>query len=409
MEEKKEEKQRGGEGGVRKILAFSLLFLIFPILFGYASGYPINITDSAGRNVTIKAPIKKIIVLNSDAAEAVKVLGRVESIVGVTDSVKKKSYYFPELQDKETVGTWKEFDYEKIAELARNETTGRNDPTLVITYTFKLEPAEKLEGIENITVVAFDFYKEEKLCEEVEKLGKILNMEERAQEFIDWWREKRAAVEDAVSKSISAESISEGELANEILSYLGATYLGTTEGHLDLERLRRHAWFYVHGSKPWVFIEGTAKGLEDIATKGNGSADHATCTLAGGYNIAGELGGAYPHVSWEWVLERNPDVIIKGVYTSGWGWSGVEEPAELVDDIKSRPGADSIFAVKDDRVYVCCNEPLYGMDSVVGLTYWAKIIHPELDLDPKAVYIEYLTNFMDILYPEGTIFVYPEV
>ena len=383
-----------------------LLLLEFSVS---ATEYPLNITDSAGREVTITAPIKKIIVLNSDAAEAVKVLGRVESIVGVTDSVKKKSYYFPELQDKETVGTWKEFDYEKIAELAKNEITGRNDPTLVITYTFKLEPAEKLEGIENITVVAFDFYKEEKLCEEVEKLGKILNMEERAQEFIDWWREKRAAVEDAVSKSISAESISEGELANEILSYLRATYLGTTEGHLDLERLRRHAWFYAYGSKPWVFIEGTAKGLEDIATKGNGSSDHATCTLAGGYNIAGELGGAYPHVSWEWVLERNPDVIIKGVYTSGWGWSGVEEPAELVEDIKSRPGADSIFAVKDDRVYVCCNEPLYGMDSVVGLTYWAKIIHPKLDLDPKAVYIEYLTNFMNISYPEGTIFVYPEV
>jgi len=117
-----------------------LLLLEFSVS---ATEYPLNITDSAGREVTITAPIKKIIVLNSDAAEAVKVLGRVESIVGVTDSVKKKSYYFPELQDKETVGTWKEFDYEKIAELAKNETTGRNDPTLVITYTFKLEPAEK--------------------------------------------------------------------------------------------------------------------------------------------------------------------------------------------------------------------------------------------------------------------------
>ena len=408
MEGKKEEEQRGGEGGVRKILAFSLLFLIFSILVGCASGYPINITDSAGRNVTIKAPIKKIIVLNSDAAEAVKVLGRVESIVGVTDSVKKKSYYFPELQDKETVGTWKEFDYEKIAELAKNETTGRNDPTLVITYTFKLEPAEKLEGIENITVVAFDFCKEEKLSEEVEKLGEMLGAEERANDFINWWREKRAAVEDAVSESISAESISEDELANEILSYLRATYLGTTEGHLDLERLRRHAWFYAYGSKPWVFIEGTAKGLEDIATKGNGSADHATCTLAGGYNIAGELGSAFPHVSWEWVLERNPDVIIKGVYTSGWGWSGVEEPAELVEDIKSRPGADSIFAVKDGRVYAFCNELLYGMDSVVGLTYWAEIFHPSAKLNPKEVYTEYL-KFMNLTYPEDRIFVYPEV
>ena len=71
MEGKKEEERRGGEGGVRKILAFSLLFLIFSILVGCASSYPINITDSAGRNVTIKAPIKKIICLlyTSDAAD----------------------------------------------------------------------------------------------------------------------------------------------------------------------------------------------------------------------------------------------------------------------------------------------------------------------------------------------------
>jgi iron complex transport system substrate-binding protein len=107
-------------------------------------------------------------------------------------------------------------------------------------------------------------------------------------------------------------------------------------------------------------------------------------------------------------LTQNPDVIIKGVYTSGWGWSSIDEPEGLVDEIKSRTGAGGI-AVKDGRVYAFCNEPLYGMDGVVGLTYWAKLIHPELNLDPEAVYKEYLTKFMGGISYGDAIFVYPEV
>ncbi|MFZ2072035.1 MAG: ABC transporter substrate-binding protein [Halobacteriota archaeon] len=382
------------------LLALCVLLMAMPAI-AIATTYPLAITDSAGRELTITMEPVKIIVLNSDAAEAVKVLGHVHNIVGVVADIKnKKSYYFPGLKNTPSVGTWKEFDYGKIAELATD------DHTLVITYTSKLEPVEKLKGFRNITVVAFDFYKHDTLQEEVTKLGTILNATGAVDKYRGWYQTKEESVKKAVA---GLEPVSRNKLANAILSYLEATRLGEPVKHIELNRLSRLAWFYSYGQKPWVFIEGTVTGLEDIATKGPGSADDFACTMAGGKNVAGELSKTYPHLGWEWVVAQNPDVIIKGVYTSGWGWSSIDEPERLRADIKSRPAAESIFAVKDNRIYAFCNEPLYGLDSVVGLTYWVKIIHPELNLNPKEVYTEYLNKFMGISYPEGKIFVYPGV
>jgi iron complex transport system substrate-binding protein len=384
------------------ILVLLLLASAMPLLVasvGAETSYPINNTDSAGREVTIEMEPRDIIVLNGDAAEAVKVLGKGNNVVGVVEDIRtKKSYYFPGLVDTESVGTWKEFDYEKIAELAGTA------PTLVITYVLKLEPVDKFKGFENITVVAFDFYKHDTLREEVMKLGEILNATDNATIYNTWYQTKESEVINSV---VRLEPISRDALADAILSYLEGTYLGNTVEHSELNRLRRDARFHCYGPRPWVFIEAREKGLGDIASKGPGSADDITCTMAGGRNIASDLGKKYPHVDWEWVLEQNPDVIINGVYTKGWGWRGIDEPEGLVEEIKSRPGAENISAVRDNRVYAFCNEPLYGMDSVVGLTYWAKLIHPELDLDPEGVYMEYLTNFMGLSYPEGKIFVYP--
>lgn len=395
------------------MVTMSLVLCTFLVMAVPASAYPPNITDSAGREVTIQMPITRIIVLNNDAAEAVKVLGKVDNIVGVAEVIKtKKSYYFPELEKTQSVGKWSDPDFEKIIDIAANNTGTIVPDILVIQYVYPGKTygvghvEEGLKDHPNITVVGFDFYKQETICEEVEKLGKILNCEENASKYIIWRRDKEEAVATGIA---GIEPISRDDLSEEILSYLRATYLGEPVEHLELDKLRRQAWYHIYGPKPWVFIETRHKGLGDISTRGPGSGDHITCTMAGGYNIASDLDKAYPHVDWEWVLRQKPDVIIKGKYTTGWGWSSTDEPEGLVDEIKSRPGAGDIFAVRDGRVYAFCNEPLYGLDSVVGLTYWAKLIHPELNLDPDEVYREYLTKFMGNISYEDAIFVYPGV
>ena len=42
------------------------------------------------------------------------------------------------------------------------------------------------------------------------------------------------------------------------------------------------------------------------------------------------------------------------------------------------------------------------------LAYWAKIIHPEADLDPVGIYREYV-GMRGLDYPEENFFVYPTI
>jgi len=49
------------------------------------------------------------------------------------------------------------------------------------------------------------------------------------------------------------------------------------------------------------------------------------------------------------------------------------------------------------------------MNSIALLgSYWTKLFHPAFDLDPEAVYAEYL-KMQDLEHPEYMIFIYPEI
>jgi len=327
-------------------------------------GYPRTITDSAGRNVTIYKPITKIITLTSDSAEGVRTLGAVDSIVGVTDMINKDGKeYFPKLADKPSVGTWKEFDYEEIVELAMDNSSGVVPGVLVISYVSRvLEVEEKLSSFEDIAVVGLDLYKEETIDEEIEKLGYILEREEEAQGFLDWRQEKIETVKSAV------------------------------EG---LER-------------PKVYIEkGSSTGTGELGTYGNSSAFDMLCEIAGGENVATHISTSYPKMDWEWVIEQNPDVIIKEEPRTFLEVTSKAE--EMREEVLDRPSAENIPAIKNDRVYILNRKMDYGLENVVGLTYWAKIFHPDTSLDPETVYREYLEIYQGLEYSEDKMVVYPEV
>ncbi len=354
---------------IKRIICIALIPLI--VLVSCASAeYPMTITDSAGREVTIEMPVERIIVLNSDAAEAVTVLGAADKIVGISDSVKNKAYYFPKLKGKQSVGKWNEPDYEMIGEIAKSGDAIKPD-IIVISYTYPDKPygiveiAKKLEPF-GITAIGLDFYKPENMTREIELLGKILGKEDEARRFIAWYEEKRADVENAVAGK----------------------------------------------NVPKVYIEWSSKGGE-LTTMGTGSGAAQLVSMARGYSIAKDLKDAYPKIGWEWVISKNPDVIIKRSTSSQLGW---EKPPSAdsvnlettLNEILGRSGAASISAVKNDKVYVVNWEIMAGLDDVVGLTYLAKILHPEVVLDPESVYGEYL-QFLGVDYPEDRIFVYPEL
>ncbi len=353
---------------IKSLWALALVLLILP---ASGSEYPLTITDSAGREVTIDAPVGGIIVLNSDAAEAVAVLGAVGKVVGISNSVKDKaiSSYFPELDDLSTVGKWNNPDFEAIGELSRDESMG---DIVVISYSypdksygiFSIE--EGLSPFENIIVLALDFFRPETMAEEITLLGAVLNKEDRAEEYVQWVESKRTQVEMAV----------EGK------------------------------------ARPRAYVEWSSSGgLGSLSTMGPGSGFGVLLDMAGGENIAEGLEGDYPKVDWEWVVSEDPQVMIKRVAATDetrFGWTEDSLPLDESEEIQSRPGAESISAVQDGRAYLCHWDMMAGLDHPVGLTYLAKMLYPEADLDPQEARREYLellgkTPTMD------TTFVYPGV
>jgi len=331
-----------------------------------AADYPLTVTDSAERVVTIDAPVEKIVVLHSDAAEAVSILGATDKIVGTTDSVPKyKAYYFSNVMGGwEIVGTWKEFNYEKIADLAKNDAGEIEPGMLVISYANKAEEVEEnLAPFEKINVVGLDLYNAETLEEEMTTLGMILDRQAEAEAYNDWVSEKKAEVAEAVSG-------------------------------LDMPR---------------VYVEGGSIGdLGALWTYGRGSALNDMINLVGGENVI-DADEANPKVDWETVLAGMPEVIIKvPAVINQLGWSNTTEMEALIEDIESRPGADAVPALENGRVYVIFRDMTLGTGAVVGLTYWAEMIHPEAELDPVGVYQEYL-GMRGLDYPEENFFVYPAI
>jgi iron complex transport system substrate-binding protein len=343
---------------------------------GDTSGYPRTIIDSAGRSITISQPIERIFALNADAAEAILMRGMDDKIIGISESVKKKNEYFKNLQNLPIVANQNEVNFEMISEMVLEDNTIRPN-VLVVCFTYPDRPSgvisifNGLSQFGNITVAGLDFYKPENMTEEIEKLGVLLDCEQKASDFKNWHMERLAEVE----KGLSDVSI------------------------------------------PRVYYEGATDGLGSLNSYGNGSGINSLQIMAKGENIAKTLDGTYPKVDWEWVISENPDVIIKlaphtGIQlqnTFGWQLPPAQTGKELDvirESIMSRPGANNISAIENGRVYVLFNDMCYGMDSSVGLTYLSKILHPEIDLDPEKTYQEYL-DMRGMKLPDNATFVYP--
>ena len=304
----------------------------------------LTIVDFADRIVTVRKPIKKIVVLATDQAEAVKAVGGKDKVVGVGNLINEEKTLFPELSKLPSVGRWSDPDCEVILELK---------PDIVIAHKSQaLELEDKLEP--SITVVSLSFSLPVRMIEQTEKLGYILNKRNEAKDFIDFIEGYMVTINEQVAK------LSEDE-------------------------------------KPRVYVEG----YSDYKAQGKGSKGAHLCIMAGGVNIAGELPSG--KVDPEWVIEQNPHIIVKYVsrtkVSCGYNEDNPAEMKAAREDIMSRPGFGGIEAVKNGRVYPIAPH-LIKVPYIVGVTYHAKWFHPELfkDLDPKEAFQQYLTEFMGLDY-----------
>ncbi|NMB35788.1 MAG: hypothetical protein GX989_05820, partial [Firmicutes bacterium] len=61
----------------------------------------VDITDSLGESITLPYPLERVVVLNSNAAEAIRILEAQEAIIGIADSLLDEVYLG--LDDRELV------------------------------------------------------------------------------------------------------------------------------------------------------------------------------------------------------------------------------------------------------------------------------------------------------------------
>jgi iron complex transport system substrate-binding protein len=317
-----------------------------------ASG-SVLIVDEAGREVEVFLPVRRIACLVPGVAEVLAVLQKDELIVARSSDIS----FPPRLEKVPDVGNTNEENIELLLEV---------EPDLVIARAGLLKDAGK-EKIERATAAPMLQYRSTDLGTTfpmIRDMGRLLNAEDRAEEFLAFIEEYETLIAERVV--LIPDS-------------------GKTE----------------------VFFQS----MDHMYWSGNKeSSGHERIVEAGGINIAAEESAKVPRLSAEWVLERDPELIIRS-------YSGarkadreptLEEMKARYDEIVTAPGLREVRAARNDRTYVIDVRLITGPRSIIGKLYYAKWISPEYfaDIDPEVVHREMMRRFYGIEL-HGT-WVYPE-
>lgn len=332
---------------------------------------PITITDDLGRTITIKRKIERIVFTHYTIAEAVKILDAWNMVVG-RDSFTSDTVLFPRLDEIPKIaqqGKSYEPDYELIFSLNVDLVIVNTGPQSGIEEMIKtLEP--------EIRVVALQFNDPGTVCENLEKLGKLLDKKTEAAGFIDWHKD----LTHMLSQKTSVLTASE---------------------------------------KPKILYKtGWGKAEELMTMTDSYQWSHERNRLTGCVNIAADLpsaGGWVQSIDPEWLVMQTMDVLVIGDPVPGGFGLHIDDNAVIVryrQDVMNLSVFSGSEAVKNKRVYMLATSFFGTARSIVGFVYMAKWFHPELfrDLDPQAIHQEYISKFMrvDFNLSEHGVLVYPE-
>lgn len=308
----------------------------------------ISITDSLGRQITLPYPVKRAAVSNAYNAELITAIGASEQIVGVDYYIYQDQEGFGHrFKESQLIGeSQRELNYEKIIQL--------NPEVLILTGNGGWEEAEKKLKPFGIAVVVCDSYYTDQFFKSANMLGQIFGKEKEAKELTDYFSEKLDYIDQHL-KNIPAKS---------------------------------------------VYFEYRAPGKTTIP----GDYFYQMVEKAHGKNIFADAKGV--QINLEEVVGRNPDYIVKvsdvNVYSS-YIPPTTEDMKRILNEIKNRPGWDSINAVKNDHVLLLSHYVHGGASKLVGTMYIAKYLYPEElpELHPEEIFKTWVTKYQKLQYHPG--------
>ena len=155
------------------------------VLIGEVS-YPVTITDSFGKEVTLNEEPSKIISVAPNITEMIYKLGAEDKLVGRTNYCD----YPEEVSSIESIGTLRKPDIEKIISL---------EPQLVITSThFDDENTAKLEAAGISVIALYEEFNVTGVYTMIETLGTALNKQDEAAKTVADMKSTINKVEEAV-------------------------------------------------------------------------------------------------------------------------------------------------------------------------------------------------------------------
>ena len=291
----------------RLFIFFVLLASIFHSPFPIPTSYAFSLTDDNGHVLEISAPPRRIISLAPGITEILFDLGLGERVVGITDYCN----YPPEALAKPRVGGLQP-NLEKIISLK---------PDLILGSTGLYQAQNTVQFTRfNIPYFLVDAPTLENIFGAILRIGTISGIEMKALEKVRILRQRRDIVRRAAAEAAHPRVL------------------------------------YVVDREPLISV-------------GQGSYINELVADAGGINIASDLQKAYPVISMEYVIQRDPQVIILAM----------DADQDLTPAQKEYWGRWPILsAVRDGRIYKVqrdrINRP--GPRVIDGLEELAGLLHP---------------------------------
>ena len=342
-------------------------------------GKNIEITDVSGQTVTLKKPAERVVVQWSASGGAFLTMAALEgkdvakTIVGIdpmlskfrTDMWNQFKKDVPELEKIPVIGTVndKTFDTEKVISL--------NPDVIFIPLNMKdqyeSDYKPKLDAA-GITTIYIDYHAEklENHQKSIEAIGKALGKEDRAEEIKKFYTDRLTKVLDRVKT--------------------------------------------INKTKPTVYIEAGNEGPETFGVSYSEKvAWGALATRVGGDLITKDVVKSAEPVNPEFVLDRNPDIImITGSYWPkkassmrlGFDTDEARSQELLKAFTTERKGWDTLKAVTNKQVFSAHHGLPREVYDVAVFEYLAKTFYPEefSDVDPANTLKEFYDKFLPFTY-----------
>jgi len=309
-----------------------------------------NIEDSMGNRVPVPSSTDRIVCINSGLSVLLAALGKGDSIVG-----RDSNSTFP--SELKTVYAVAENSSRPNIELILEKR-----PDLILADNMMPETAyEKFRSL-GIPVAIFKTSNPEAFEHTILNVGALTGRYLQAQRMINDMAEREKRIIDIVARA-------ESEGMNEVK----------------------------------VFYENR-KPYASVSSK---SGNHIPLAAAGGINIAADEPGTAPHLSVEYVLEQNPDVIIRRM--SGDGTA--DDMKRMADMIRARTGLDEVNAVIRNRVHIIKADLTLLLRYPAALAYMASWFYPDYaeEINPEGVHKHIIETYFGPDEWEKTkeVFVYP--